>query len=73
MDGWMRNDMQQENPSFLYVNYTSYQSEKKGQRRAETESTRPRFGFTKLVNYLFIIIPLHFLPWDQKRSMKHRI
>jgi hypothetical protein len=43
-------------PSVPHVNYTSYQSEKKGQRQAELESTRPRFGFTKLVDYLFIAV-----------------
>jgi hypothetical protein len=60
-DGWMmngRNDVQQESSPVVHVNYTSYQSEKKGQRQVETDSTSPRVEFTKLVNYLFIIITL---------------
>jgi hypothetical protein len=73
IDGWMRNDMQQESSSIPHVNYTSYQSEKKGQREAETESTRPGFAFTKLVDYLFVITSLHFLLRDQKWSLEYRM
>jgi hypothetical protein len=61
MDGWIKNGMQQKSPSAPHVNHMSYQSEKKGQRPAEMESTRPKCGFTKLVNYLFIIISLRLL------------